>query len=274
MILLRNLKKIVHRKIRSSAVRRLSLLLFVTAVMLGTLSQSCLLTRTETNQTITVPAGWFLSWHNSGVALMKAEEKKPTYSLLFDRTNDVKDAEYYLRVAEAIYPDRSKIYPKRNSTKQENAEITSWYFERLWWFEEHKHYRVPYALTGDAVNYYIRMYKAFKSRSQMAAIKDSSKTGIQNRVEFAYSAKIIKSGAESSTTTEAGDSNFAQPVKVILKMRWFEYCGEPCGWGFEKTREVYFSSKTSVTRITGDGRVNKWKSEKSKPFQDDQWITF
>ena len=52
--------------------------------------------------------------------------------LTFDRTSDSKDAEYYVRIAEALYPKRSRIFPENDSSKKENANITSWYFERLW----------------------------------------------------------------------------------------------------------------------------------------------
>ena len=97
---------------------------------------------------------------------------------------------------------------------------------------------------------------------------------ISNRIEFSYTAKVFKAGAISSDSKPSGKRIDEGPVRVELKMRWFEYCGEPCGWGFEKTREVFFSSKTRITRVTGDGVTKKWVSEKKKPFQDDQWVTF
>ncbi len=94
---------------------------------------------------------------------------------------------------------------------------------------------------------------------------DDEGVGESNRIEFAYSAEVF--GVDK-------DSSADRPVRVVLKMRWFEFCGEPCGWGFEITRAVYFDSKTRISRITGDGPIKKWVSKKNKPFQDGQWITF
>jgi len=204
---------------------------------------------------VSVPHGWYLSWHNSGVFLKQAEEKKTAYSIKFDRSFDGEEAEYYVRIAEAIYPDRSKI-PKR-------SKLSLWYFERLWWFEEYKDFRVPFSLTGDAVNYYIKKYKSQKKILQQMSNEDDS--GESNRIEFAYKAEVIGLSKEAPSN---------QAVRVVLKMKWFQFCGEPCGWGFEKTREVFFDSRTEISRISGDGTVKKWISEKKKPFQDDQWITF
>lgn len=204
---------------------------------------------------ISVPQGWYLSWHNSGVGLKQAEEKKTAYSLKFDRSVEGEEAEYYIRIAEAIYPNRSKI-PNR-------SKLSLWYFERLWWFEEYKNFRVPFSLTGDAVNYYIKKYKSQKKILQQMSSEEDS--GESNRIEFVYKAEVIGLSKEASSN---------QAVRVVLKMRWFQYCGEPCGWGFEKTREVFFDSRTQISRISGDGTVKKWISEKKKPFQDDQWITF
>ena len=228
----------------------------VTIFVLGIFSTSCIPGNEPVKKKkVSVPQGWYLSWHNSGVSLTLAEEKKIAYSINFSRANDGVDAEYYLRVAEAVYPERSKI--------PGSSKLKSWYFERLWWFEEHKNFRIPFALTGDTVNYYIKKYKASKKKLQKSSKKED--TGEANRIEFAYSAKVLGVDKEAPSN---------QPVRVVLKMRWFEYCGIPCGWGFEKTREVYFDSKTRISRISGDGTVKKWVSQKSKPFQDDQWITF
>ena len=225
-------------------------------ITLGIFSTSCIPGNEPVKkEKIPVPQGWYLSWHNSGVSLTQAEEKKTAYSINFNRSSDSKDAEYYLRIAEAIYPNRSKIPSK--------SKLSFWYFERLWWFEEYKNFRIPYSLTGDAVNYYIKKYKSLKKILQRALKEEDS--GESNRIEFAYKAEVIGLSKEAPAN---------QTVRVVLKMRWFEYCGEPCGWGFEKSREVFFDSKTQISRITGDGTVKKWISEKKKPFEDDKWITF
>lgn len=54
-------------------------------------------------ETVRIPNGWYLSLNNSNVDLVKASEEKPSYILSFDRSNDLEESQYYLRIAEAIF---------------------------------------------------------------------------------------------------------------------------------------------------------------------------
>jgi hypothetical protein len=216
----------------------------------------------EENAGMLIPAGWYLSLYNSSVSYEKAEEKKKGYSILLDRTSDLKDAGIYLKLAESIYPKR-EVIEKSITAPEEN-----WFFERLWWYEKHKDFLVPFALTADSVNYYINKYKETKNQIKKMNAVQSGKGSSLRRVEFSYTTKVKDEG----DMIIGGVS--VPKIRVIMEMKWYDYCGQPCGWGFVKKREVVFAGKAKVLSISGDGPVKKWVSTKEEPYGPNQWIRF
>ncbi len=217
---------------------------------------------------VSIPKGWYLSLNNSNITLIKAKEEKNGYKLHFNRANDIKDADYYIRIAEGIFPDREVII------RSDRSRSKYWYFDRLWWFEKYKGYLIPFSLTGDTVNYYIAKYKVFKTKLKKATVHEKWKASIMNRVEFKYTASVVEEGPTTLTSSEQKDTESIRKVRVTLKMRWYEYCGQPCGWGFEKNREVVFDGKKKIVSIRGDGFTKKWISTKQTPYAPDQWIRY
>ncbi len=212
---------------------------------------------------IAVPKGWYLSLNNSQVNLLKAKEKKNSYSLFLDRTENIEDANYYIHIAESIYPDRNKIQTLTH------LETNHWYFERLWWFEEYKNMLIPYAITGDTVNFYIEKYKQRKEKIKNKETKNEWKGSNKNRIEFSYTANIVEEG-----TYTDDNGNQQQKIRVIMQIRWYEYCGQPCGWGFEKRRDIVFMGKNRVVQVIGDGIISKWISTHQQPYAPEQWIKY
>ncbi|MBU3917888.1 hypothetical protein KKA14_20365 [bacterium] len=217
---------------------------------------------------VSIPKGWYLSLYNSNIDLIKAEENKNGYRLLFNRTNDIKDADYYIRIAEGIFPDRDVII------KSDRSKSKYWYFDRLWWFEKYKGYLIPFSVTGDTVNYYIVKYKNFKENLQKSTSNEKWKASSLNRVEFQYTASAVEDGPATDRASDQKEKEPVKRVRVTLNMRWYEYCGQPCGWGFEKKREIVFDGKNKVTSIRGDGFTQKWISTKQTPYAPDQWIRY
>ncbi len=211
---------------------------------------------------MSVPSNWYLSLYNSSVLFKKAEEKKKGYTLLLDRTSDLQDADYYLRVAESLYPQRRYI-EKSIKTPEEN-----WFFERLWWYEKHKDFLIPFALTADSVNYYINKYKETKTEIKKINSSLRSQGSNMRRIEFAYIAEVKDEG-----NIMLGEESVPK-VRVVLTMKWYDYCGQPCGWGFEKQREVVFAGRMKVLSISGDGPTRKWVSSSKTPYGPSQWIRF
>jgi hypothetical protein len=216
----------------------------------------------SSKKTITLPAGWYLSLNNAKVNLIKAEEQKTGYKIEFDRAFEVKDSEYYLAIAEGIFPERNVILKSAINNEK------SWFFERLWWDEEYKNCLIPFAITGDAINYYIERYKQIKSQSKGEEQPDRTRGSNLKRIEFFYLAKVIDEGS-----VIIAETSFPKK-RVTMEMKWYEYCGQPCGWGFEKHREVVFAGKNIVLSVTGDGTAVKWISSQQNPYGPNQWIRF
>lgn len=216
---------------------------------------------------VRLPKGWFLSNNNTGVKILKASEEKEIYRLNFDRSTENPDDIYYIQTAEALFPTQKKI---RSST---NIKLTNWYFERLWWGDEYKGFRIPYSITGDAVIYYINQYKAFKQKFKQYPKDFIWNQGTGERVTFQYTATVNREFNIPIYLSDLKQSD-DEPVKVTLHLLWYYYCGQPCGWGFEQKREVIFLSKNKIVEVRGDGTAQKWVSTKAKPFAPDQWITY
>lgn len=211
---------------------------------------------------ISIPSGWYLSLYNTSVDLIKAEESKPAYKLSFNRANEIEDAAHYLRIAESIFPHKKKILGSSNK------DTENWYFERIWWHTSYRKTPIPFSLTADAVNHYIERYKTLKSKLKQKSTQHHWKGSNLDRIELRYIASISKEGNVTL------DGKSLPKIRVKMAFKWYEYCGQPCGWGFEKTREVVFAGKDRVLEVRGDGPVKVWVSSQEQPYGPDQWIRF
>lgn len=211
---------------------------------------------------IRVPKGWYLSLNNSNVDVIKAREEKKGYTLNIDRPNDPKDNLHYISVAEALYPEHSKILDPNDK------EVKNWYFERIWWHEKYRDHPIPYSLTADTINYYIDRYKKKKKEIKELLAIPSTKGSNVDRIELIYIATVSEEGSVNI------DGDTLPKIRVSIDMKWYEYCGQPCGWGFEKSRQVVFAGKYRVIEIAGDGFTEKWRSTKENPYGPNQWIRF
>jgi len=226
---------------------------------------------------IVVPKGWFLSLNNTYIPLIKAEENKKAYSLSFDRSTKNPTDDYYIKIAESVFPQREMILAATRQLNDDDVPLKSWYFERLWWFEEYQDNRIPFSLTADTVNFYLDRYRNAKAALKQRLSADPWKASNQNRIQFSYTAEVYKAAPPKPlnvTETTQNTDNDDTEVRVVLKMIWYEFCGQPCGWGFEKRREVTFAGPKRMSAIQGDGLFTKWISNRQTPYPPEQWVTF
>lgn len=227
----------------------------------------------RSDKKLNLPTDWYLSLNNTKVTPFDIKEDTVSYRIQFKRQNDSKDSVYFIRVAEAVFPKRSKILSAKRDSKTSRSVTGSWYFERLWWHEKFEGYQIPYALTGDTVNYYLNQYSASKKELKRQQKDDQWKASKKDRVEYYYSA-TVKSNKNKVLSGSSLQTSQSGLTIVTLKMKWLKLCGQGCGWGFEKSREIWFSNKRTIIKILGDGIEDKWKREPEKPFSSDEWITF
>lgn len=207
------------------------------------------------------PEGWVLTVNSAFVPYLEAKEDTPGYNIELLRKGKNKEDRYYIKLAESLYPDPKII------RSYQKGEKKSWYFERRWWISEYDEHRIPYSITGDTVNYYINKYKKFKEKRKKQQRLDPRKKEYKERVSFFYKAEVFRQ-------EKADKTGAAQQIVVKLSLKWYVFCGQPCGWGFEKTKEVTFAGDDQILKVKGDGVTPLWISSAETPYAPHQWITY
>ena len=212
--------------------------------------------------TLITPEGWYFSSYNTKIKYLSAKEEEKQYSLIIDRKLQNEESEHYLRVSESIFPDQNKMFT------EENQQVQQWYFERSWWNETKDDVPIPFALTADSLNYFIGRYKTLKKYIKSGNQPEKYEETPLQKIELSYRAVVNDEGEILV------DGIYYPKTRVRLSMKWYEFCDQPCGWGFEKQRDIIFAGKYRIIGITGDGPTKIWKSSKKKPFGPGQWIRF
>jgi len=150
------------------------------------------------------------------------------------------EEERLIRIAEETYPPAeavlsiAKSHPGREALSQE---------KRLWWYGEFDGVRLPYAVTMDAVRYYLAL-------TQALGRGDTRQTnGIRmKRSEFSYFANI-----STPPSTYSRDGRVFKDVYVVdMGLRWSNYCGSLCACAFHLDRTVVLRRDGTVLCVFGD----------------------
>lgn len=112
-----------------------------------------------------------------------------------------------------------------------------------WWTNDFDTVRLPYALTGEAVRYYIDLVATFKRSGGRGVPIAPPMTGVSMR----YVATVTR--ANSATAPGRPREGYVVDMELI----WSNSCGNTCGLNFGKTRRVWVSPDGRVTAMEGDG---------------------
>jgi len=150
------------------------------------------------------------------------------------------EMERLIRIAEETYPQPDAILPIAESRPGRQALQKE---KRLWWYGEFDGVRLPYAVTMDAVRYYLGLVQAMGRG-------DSTQTkGIRmKRAEFSYHANI----SERPATYSRDGRVFNDVFVVELGLRWSNYCGLTCACFFHLDRTVVLRRDGTVLCVFGD----------------------
>jgi hypothetical protein len=147
--------------------------------------------------------------------------------------------ERLLRIAEETYPP-AKAVASVADDRLDRKDLARQ--KRVWWYDDFDGVRLPYAVTGDAVRYYLELTQAFGKG-------DWSKTHIRmKRSDFSYSATI----SAGPTTYSKNGLDFTGVYIVELKLGWSNYCGTTCACFFDLDRTVVLRPDGSVVCVIGD----------------------
>ena len=150
------------------------------------------------------------------------------------------DEERLIRIAEETYPPVDAVVAVAESHPGGHAPPAE---ERLWWYGEFDGVRLPYAVTLDAVRYYLGL-------TQALGRGDTTRThGIRMKhSEFSYSAGISR-----HPSTYSRDGRVFRDVYVVeMRLNWSDYCGSECACGFSLDRTVVLRRDGTILCVFGD----------------------
>lgn len=192
------------------------------------------------------------SWHRA-----QGAPATPLPELIADTTGP-----YRLRVDRRVDPARqfallaAERYAPASDSVRAAAVRAGYPFnkspvaEGQWWYEDFDGTRIPFALTDDAVRYYI-------ARLNDLARRDGKSGGLpMTSAGFYYSATVTPADSIAAEAARPRDG-----YVVDLTMRWSQWCGDLCSLVLGKTRRVWVASDGRVLVVEGDGLTSYVVSE-------------
>jgi len=149
------------------------------------------------------------------------------------------EEEHLIRIAEETYPPIEAVLPVAGSRPGREALAKE---KRLWWYDTFDGVRLPYAVTMDAVRYYLKLTQTMGNGVETSGIRMKAS-------KFTYYANISKSSAYSR------DGRVFSDVYVVeMGLSWSNYCGSLCACSFDLNRTVILRPDGTVLCVFGDQR--------------------
>jgi hypothetical protein len=164
---------------------------------------------------------------------------RAAFEAIVNRTFRNPDEERLIRIAEETYPPAEAVLA---IAKRGPGFETLSREKRLWWYDTFDGVRIPYAVTMDAVRYYLRLTDALGRG-------DSTQTGFpMKRSHFRYNARI--SGCPE---TYSRDGHVFKDVYLVeMRLEWSNYCGPLCACSLNLDRTVLIRPDGTVVCVFGD----------------------
>ena len=185
------------------------------------------------------------------------EEVERSLSKTIERNYDTEFKAALIDSAEAAYPPRDSVVDAALIHTSVNFDEDDIPESEFWWYTSFDHVLIPFAITGDAVEYYI---------SLMEAIKDERSHGFIKEVEFEYIAdisfkeeynfewtKYSRDIYEELTGQEAPEYKYKQVYVIDKKLSWYHSCVEHCALNVYIERVVIFDQDGKLKSIYYDG---------------------
>jgi len=182
-----------------------------------------------------VPSLWWLGDREIG-----------SFTESIERNAATPEEENLIAIAEAVYPPREDVI-EAYCGSPEHLDPD----EPLWWYCGFDGVRIPYAITGDAVDYYSDLVHEWRDE----AATSHPLTVFWLRCNFEYGADI-----EYYETYESREETFSDVYVVMMRLHWSAYCGPVCAHAFDKYRIVVLTPEGEVLAIFGDGTTSLFVS--------------
>jgi hypothetical protein len=140
-----------------------------------------------------------------------------------------------IAAAEAAIPDRQALQKALGDQPMAKDEVQ-------WWHQEQLGVRIPFAITGAAVEYFKKLVEGYQKQDFKRYSEPSSKLDYQAGVVFHKS-------------FEHEGKTFTDVHVVTLKISFSEHFAATVteGMSFEKQRIVILDAKGTVLAVSGDG---------------------
>jgi len=159
------------------------------------------------------------------------------YTVIIERSSMSSDEAALIQRAENVYPPNDQVLAAYV------GDIPNPVPEKLWWYTTADSIQIPYALTGDSVEYYRQLVDQWKEASFAPYIVASLK----------YTA-----GVQSGQVFQCGTETFQNVSVVTMHMAWFCWRNPMNAVGFSKDRLTVFSAEGEILAVVGDGRSDWW----------------
>jgi len=162
-----------------------------------------------------------------------------SYTIIIERNTNRAFHEEIIAKAEACFPPEYQIIDPQDRDK---LNIPSG--ESLWWGGSFDGVRIPFAITGSAVEYYTRLIQLYKEGKFEEA-------GTIENISASFTYKV-------SVTHYNGfvydNHNYGRVHVVQQELSWSNYCGMLCALWFTRERLIIFDAKDSaLLGVIGDG---------------------
>ena len=144
-----------------------------------------------------------------------------------------------IALAEAAYPPREDVVKAFKAAHSRPEDVPA--DELLWWCGGTNATRIPYAITAEAVDYYVARTEELRKREWQQDFRPSS--------HFKYSADV---SLEPHFKTDG--KTFEDVYVVRMKLSFSYLYGNLGGIAFSKERIVVIDRAGTVLFISGDGR--------------------
>jgi hypothetical protein len=144
-----------------------------------------------------------------------------------------------INIAESTYPPRTEVLEAIKKAHFKLEEVPQ---DKLWWYSEFDGVRIPYAITAEAVDYYVNLVQGYRKREWKSDIEPSS--------QFTYSAEVV-----FSEHYEKNENKFQQVYVVNMKLSMRATFASLSAVGFAKERIVVLDRQGKVLAVFGDGET-------------------
>jgi hypothetical protein len=171
----------------------------------------------------------------------KVDRNKKKYSVSIKRAFRNAEEEALLRIAENTHPSEAEVGKKCDKDREYPNTIKP--AGMRWWCTQFDGVFMPYAVTRDAVEYYLTVTDEFRQNNFIRTHKLR-----MEETTFSYSAEI-----NIRTKAVILGKVFTDVYEVRMTLSWGQYCGNLCAMSISGSRTVVLDKRGVILFMTGDG---------------------